>query len=191
MANSNLKNVPASGADEILELLPGMTFLPGEDEMTYEGLKHAFSLDLTPQTPYEKVLVQNLLTLEWEAIRHRTLRDSLILAEYRDQAMGVFQEGKAGKVRLADLSEEAEDAAFALVNPDPEIRQGAEKKLAEFQITRQELLAKAYRLMATSLDFHERKLADIEIRRRRLREDYDKVKSTRSKPVLDAEIVEG
>jgi hypothetical protein len=48
-----------------------------------------------PGTPYEHILAEQLVTLEWEALRHRRMRDSLLLAEYRDQSVGVFQKKKS------------------------------------------------------------------------------------------------
>lgn len=176
---------------EVLDLLPGLTLFPGEDETAYQGLKQAFMADLAPGTPYETSLAQNLITLEWEAIRHRNLRDGLILAGYRDLAMGVFTDGKVGIVFAAQKTEEAENSAFALVNPDAATRRAAEDELAEYQITPAEILAKAYARAGKSMDIHERKLADVEIRRRRLRDDFDRLKAARAKPIEDAEVVEG
>ncbi|MGJ8585992.1 MAG: hypothetical protein ACSHXD_18025 [Marinosulfonomonas sp.] len=196
VAKSNLANQIETGAahaagSELLDLLPGIELFPGEDETTYEGLRQAFMADLAPGTPYETALAHNLITLEWEAIRHRRIRDGLLLAEYRDQAMGVFSKGEVGAVSSFGRSKEDEDAAFALVNPDPEIRQPAELQLAEYQITPAEILAKAYRQVAKSVEIHERILSDIEIRRRRLRDDFDRLKTARNRPVEDAEVVEG
>lgn len=175
---------------EILDLLPGIQLLPGEDETTYEGLRQAFMADLAPGTPYETTLADNLITLEWEAMRHRRIRDGLLIAEYRDQAMGVFQEGKVGTVSSWDQSEKIQDMAFALVNSDPEIRQSAELELEKYQIEPAEILAKAYRAVAKSLEPHERKLADIEVRRRRLRDEFDRLKAARTRTIEEAEIVE-
>ncbi len=47
-----------------------------------------------------------------------------------------------------------------------------------------------YSRVADELEQHEKKLADLEIRRRRLREDYDRLKVTRTRLVEEAEIIE-
>ena len=175
---------------EILDLLPSIALFPGEDERFYEGLKQAFMADLAPGTPYETALAQNLVTLEWEGMRHRQLRDGLLLAEFRDLAMGVFLEGKVRKVWEFDRTEGVVNAAYTLVNPDVAVRKPAEDLLAEYHITPSEILAKAYSGVGKSLDPHERKLADIEIRRRRLREDFDRLKAARTMPVEEAQLIE-
>lgn len=175
---------------EVFDLLPSIKLFPGENETGYDGLKQAFMADLAPGTPYETSLVQNLITLEWEAVRHREVRDSLILAEYRDQAVLVFDAAEHGDFAGMFPSLSTKNRAFALVDPDRAIREKAEQELADLGIQPSELIAKAYASVAGSVETHERILADTEIRRRRLRDDFDRLKAARAKPVEDAEIVE-
>ena len=52
-----------------------------------------------------------------------------------------------------------------------------------------EIFAKAYSRVANQLEQHEKKLADLETRRRRLREDYERLKSARARLVEDAEVI--
>ncbi len=194
MAKSNLttriETGPAHAAGaELLDLLPDIKLFPGEEATTYQGLRQALMADLATGTPYETALAQNLVTLEWEAIRHRRIRDGLLLAEYRDRAMGVFEKGRVGSP--FSPSDESIVAAFGLVDPNAEIRQLAEDQLARRQIEPAEILGKAYSAVAKSLEPHERKLSDTEVRRRRLRDDFDRLKAARNRPVEDAEVVEG
>jgi hypothetical protein len=64
---------------EVLGLIPRPVFLPDEDPLAYEALHGALMGELAPGTPYERVLAANLALLEWDAIRHRRLRDNLLL----------------------------------------------------------------------------------------------------------------
>ena len=57
------------------------------------------------------------------------------------------------------------------------------------EITPSEILAKAYSELASSLDLHERHIAEIEVPRRKLRDDCDRLKTTRALPVEEAELV--
>jgi hypothetical protein len=52
-------------------------------------------------------------------------------------------------------------------------------------------LAEAYTQVRHKIDVHEYKLAELELRRRRLREDYDRLKAARAKPVEDAQVLTG
>jgi type II secretory pathway predicted ATPase ExeA len=63
--------------------------------------------------------------------------------------------------------------------------------LEERKISVSEILAAAYSQVSGQVELHEKKLAETETRRRRLREDYDRLRAARAKPVEDAEILEG
>lgn len=185
---------PSLSSDEVIELfegLPRMTFFPGENEKDFVSLEHAYMTDLSPGTAYETSLVENLVKLEWEADRHRSIRDNLILAKIRDLAIGAFQNGEAGQVLTRDKIQEVEDLAFGLVSTDKKRRLRAALILTETDIGRAELLAKAYQEVLPTLQFHEQQLANIEVRKRLLREEFDKLKAKRKKTsVADAVVLE-
>ena len=163
--------------------------LPDEDPETHRALSDAIFLNLMPGTPYERILAEQLVTLEWEALRHRRLRDSLLMAEFRDQSMGVFKEGEVGRVYSFQQTKNAKEMAFDLVGTNKNKRTKAMQALEAAEITPSEILAKAYKELAGSLDLHERHIAEIEVRRRKLRDDYDRFKTTRALPVEEAELV--
>lgn len=174
-------------AEEIRDLSPGPMLFPDEDPATYEALRQALFADLAPSTAYERVLARNIVTLEWEAIRHRRIRHSLIRAKIRDLATGVFANGSFDGALFAD--EEHTHLGRALVSMDPDRVAEAMAALEERKVSVDEILAEAYCRVSGMVELHERKLAEIEVRRRRLREDYDRLKAARAKPVEDAEIV--
>jgi hypothetical protein len=161
---------------------------PGEDPDTYEGLREALLHDLVPRSPYERLLAENLITLEWEAIRHRRLRDDLIRAKARDLAIGAFETGKAQVLTRA--SGEATALGFALVGSDPERAAEATLTLVDkHDLTPGEIMAKAYSQVSLQVEVHEKKLAELEKRRQRLKEEYDRLRAVRPQPIEDAEIV--
>lgn len=172
---------------EVQELIPRPMLFADEDPTTYEGLRQAFLADLAPGAPYERALAENLVTLEWEAIRHRRMRDNLIRAKARDLAAGVFDRGK-----LMDCfhpSEECEELAAALVGLNPAEAADAVAALEEHGFSLSEVFAEAYTSVSARVELHERKLAELETRRRRLREEYDRLRAARARPIEDAEIV--
>jgi hypothetical protein len=100
--------LPTAKNDALLQgLFPRITIFPGEDEVSFEGLRQAFKLDLSPGSPYELALVENLVTLEWEAIRHRNIRDQLVLTKFSDLAVGVIRHQKICTVPKEHVDEDA------------------------------------------------------------------------------------
>lgn len=162
----------------LLNPVPLFALLPGEDQATFDTLRTALLSDLAPQTPYEHALAENLVGLEWEVLRHRRLQDALLRAEYRQVAAGVFLNGAAERVYRV------------LVSDNRKARASAEAALAERGITFDEILAEAYKYPAKDVVPHEQELAEIEVRRRRLREDYDQLTRHRLSLIDEAEIVD-
>ncbi len=171
---------------ELLGLIPPLRLLPDEDENSFEALREALLRDLSPSAPYEHVLAEDLVTIEWEAVRYRKRRDDLLVASARDLAATAV-----GGPMTMFLSEEAKREAGALFGPESRKRKKATAKLEEAGTNVDALMAQAYAKEIGPLSHIDRHLADIEIRRRRLREDYDRLKVKRARPVPDAEIVIG
>jgi hypothetical protein len=193
MATPTKSAASQTGAVDVLAgFLPPPHLFPDEDTTSYEGLRDILMSDLAPQSPYERVLAQNLVDLEWQGLRHRRFRDHLIRASYRNIASEIYDKKSSGLFLQLEPTEEAMNFAFELVSSDPVARGTAEDQLAELEISPTEILAKAYKALSRDLDPHERQLAEIEVRRRRLLEDFDLLKSTRAMSVVDdAVIVEG
>lgn len=180
-----------SGEAEFLDILPRITIFPGESETTFKDLRQAFILDLSPATPYETALADNLVTLEWETHRHRNIRDRLILTKLADLSVGVFQNGAIETVSRGEVEEDAFNYGNALASADPEQQAIGMSALEKTGFTPSEILAEAYRQVSGSIEVHEHKLAELELRRRRLRDDYDRLKAARAKPVEEAEVLTG
>jgi hypothetical protein len=190
MSNLSNSSPTSSGLIEVLsDLIQSTQLFPDENQTTYETLREMLFSDLTPGTPYEHVIAQNLVDLEWEAMRHRRFRDQLILSEYKNVAAELVDKSDNGQFFSLEPSENAKALAHELVSSDPEARTAAEQQLAERAITSSEILAKAYQIRTKDLEPHDRKLAEIEVRRRRLREDYEQLKASTAGPIEDAQIL--
>lgn len=173
---------------DLVDLVPPRKMLPGEDKGAYDALRDALLSDLAPATPYQRVLAENLVSLEWEAVRYRNLRDDLLIQRARDAAANVIDD-PAGIIKF-DISEDSKRAAISLFGPDGAEREASKKLLEKAGTNVGEVLAKAYTAEITSLDHFARHIAEIETRRRRLLDDYERLKSTRRPPIPDAEIIE-
>ena len=187
------KKLPKTSAKaahaELLQHFLPTQLLPDEDPETHAALRDAILLDLMPGTPYEHILAEQLVTLEWEALRHRRMRDSLLLAEYREQSVGVFQKREVGRIGGYSRNERANEMAFDLVSTNKDRRTEAMQALEDAQITPSEIVAKAYTALAKDLQPHERHIAAIEGRRRKLRGDFERLKAARARPIEEAELV--
>lgn len=189
MAARKKKKLPAM-ASEILNLIPRLKPMPDEDAGQMADLRQALLMDLAPSTPYEHSIAEQIFNLEWEASRHRRLRDALIVAEVRRQAEGAFYAGEVGPLGWSEEYSEAKLLSYDLVSDDHDRRMHALEKLGEQEVSPDEIMAISYRNISASLETHDRQIADIERRRRRLYNDFDKVKALRARPVEDAVLVD-
>ena len=170
------------------ELISKPMLLLDEDSMDFAGLHDALMRELSPATPYEQILAEDLARIQLEMERHHRLRDIMIRCKARDLAIGVFATGKIREVTQYD--EEHRRSAIALIFGLAEERSAAYAALIAERVTPSELMAEAYAHVASKIELHEKKIAELGNRRRRLREDYDRLKATRREPVEDAEVVE-
>ena len=173
--------------NEVLDLTPTLSLLPGEDEADFEALRTGLLRDLAPSSPYEQVLAQNLVDLEWEFYRYRKLRNDILRKKFVDLAIGALLHGYIGE---AHPTPESESYAKALVDPDSELREAARAVLASHDIDEGWILATAYAEEQETLAPFERHIVELEKRRRRLKADFDALKSARARQTIpEAEIV--
>lgn len=175
-------------AGELQDLIPRLGLFADENAVAYEALRDTLMDHLAPVSPYEQAFANQLFELEWEMYRHRRMRDTVIKMRTRDLLIGVLATGKIRTVDKCD--EEHRDLAIALVNGDPERTPEAIVALESHKVTVGEVVAEAFSQVAHRIEPHEKALASRETRRRRLHEDYQRLKAARAKPIEDAEIVE-
>lgn len=94
-------------------------------------------------------------------------------------------------IQYTERSEEADRLVAVLLGSRDTARGRAIEDLAERGISNTDLVSRAFARSLRHLEPHEMKLPELEVRRRRLREDYDRLKAARPRVVSDAEIVEG
>lgn len=185
--------VPASKATLLSGLVPGLELLPTEDGQQFDALHQGLVEELAPGTAYERCVVDSILALEWDMRRHRRLRDSLLKNRFRTLLQRVFKTGRPESSYFTSnetFPDDIVEAVQGYLAGDPEFRQQVADSLAGRHIDVQELVALAYDGVSEQITVHERAIADLERRRRLLREEFDKLKQARLRPIPDAEVVE-
>jgi hypothetical protein len=189
--DKNITNaIHISAPEELLRSICAPDVLPDEDAESFAYLRQALLQDLEPKSPYEHLLSEQIVALEWDAIRYRRLRDNLLKGQFRDFSIRAFETGSIGPVFRGFKNEKSEALAADLVSADADRRQSALAVLVEKEIAPAEIMAKAYQTIAKDLGVFERQIAESETRRRKLRDDFDRVRGSRAKQVEDAEVVE-
>jgi hypothetical protein len=72
------------GLVRFADLLPAREHIVGEDAGSFEGFREEMTRALAPLTPYESVIAENLISIEWELIQHRRMRDTGLRNIIRD-----------------------------------------------------------------------------------------------------------
>ena len=192
MTSKKQTNVVTSGhAQQLLDLIPRMPLLPGEDAAAFADLRDALLGELAPATPYQIFIAENIVAVEWEIHRHRNFRDGLQRSSFR----AVARDLRMGNDDLFGItsisaSDTAKEFAAGLMRAPGSDEEPAQQWLSDQNITTGEIKAEAYNRVARALEPHEQKLAELETRRRRLRQDFDALKQAQPADIPDAEIVD-
>ena len=203
------------GLTRFADLLPARDPIIGEDLGSFDGFRDAMMQSLAPITPYEGVIAENLISIEWELIQHRRLRNAGLRNFIRDRICEavVAREEAAHEAALDEAFDKHEEVGgtqddwkepFSL---DQEAAKTKGRALAasavsrdpcEFSVACEEieamgldvvdLMGEAYRTSDRSVVIHENKLKGLESRRREVKRDFDALQKTRP---IEAEIIEG
>ncbi len=63
------------GLTSFADLLPARDHIVGEDPGSFDGFHDGMMRSLIPSTPYECVVAENLIAIEWKLVQHRRMRD--------------------------------------------------------------------------------------------------------------------
>jgi len=67
------------------DILPCREPIIGEDAGSYPVFHAGLTQSLAPATPYEAVVAESLICIEWELLQHRRMRDASLLETIREQ----------------------------------------------------------------------------------------------------------
>ena len=197
------------------DLLPKRAPIVGEDAGSFEGFHAGMMHSLRPMTPYEGVIAENLIAIEWELLQHRRMRDAGLRQVVRDRVTKAVYK-REGAAR-DDMRQEAwdehvekggteddwedpcpddEDAQWELVQTlvqnavsrDPDTFLAASAEIASMGIDLVSLMGEAYRSYEHSVTRHEDKMPELERRRREVMRDFEALRKARP---VEAEVIEG
>lgn len=200
------ETTPAENGPEIDDIVPGLRIQPGDDRVTLEDLRDRLLDQLDPQTAYEQIVAGNLVALELDAIRLRTMLDRLLVEAVFEAAgstlsarlgldfdrSGAPTSPEGGEVFAQIHAVSAKIAAMQrrVWNAEPGVVAMIDTVLQEEGLDPVLILAQARSRNATIIDPFEMRLVATEQRRRRLIEDYRLLQAARPEPVEDAEVVD-
>jgi hypothetical protein len=203
------------GLASFADLLPARDPIFGEDPGSFAGFHDGMIGQLTPFTPYECVIAENLIAIEWELLQHRRMRDAGLRNAIRweirraatererkkhvarlNAAWREFNRAGGDKDAWADpfefdeaaAEEMAEDLAVRAVSPDRDVQAKACDELVELGFTPVDLMSRAYSDIYGLAYGHDAKMQELERRRREVKRDFDALRSARP---VEAEVVEG
>jgi len=197
------------------DLLPERAHIIGENPGSFDGFRDGMMQSLAPMTPYEGVIAENLIAIEWELLQHRRMRDTGLRAVIRGAICEAVaaREKAAHEVLLDESFDEHENAggtqddweepfefdkdaaqaagqdlAARAMSRDPEDISEANVEIEAMGLNVVELMGEAYRSYGEGVRHHDSKIQELERRRREVKRDFDALQKTRP---IEAEAIEG
>ncbi len=203
----------AFGLESFADLLPTRDPILGEDPGSFATFHAAMMASLGPATPYECVIAENLVAIEWELAQHRRMRDASLRDIIRQAICKAVVRQKDAEHEAAleedwerhveaggdeadwvptrfdrDAAEEAgEDLATRAMSRESDAQASAYEEVRALGMDPVEIMGQAYRSFDISVKHHDGKLRELEGRRREVKRDFDALQ--RARPV-EATVIE-
>lgn len=169
---------------------------------------------LVPLTPYEGVIAENLISIEWELLLHQRMRDAClrslirvaiseaVVAKYKDDHEVALDEAWERHIEdggneddweepsfdTAAAKDAGEDLAARATSRDPVAQAKAHADITALGMAPLDLMGEAYRSRDGAITRHDIKYKELEHRRRDVKRDFDALQKTRP---LEVEVIEG
>jgi len=208
------------GMTSFAELLASRAPILGEEPGSFETFHEGMMRSLTPFTPYECVVAENLVAIEWELYQQRRMRDASLRRTLREAvhkavmeierteheesifaAMDRFIAAGGDEHKWEDpfvFDEEAAEARAAdladrATSSDRDVQAAAEAELVALGLSPPDFMGTAYWETFGPAKRHDAKVQDLERRRREVKRDYDALQKARpvEAEVAQAEVIEG
>jgi hypothetical protein len=128
------------GLASFYDLLSSRPHIPGEQPGGFDALRSGLLASLTPATPYECVVAESIVAIEWELLQRRRMRDATLRGKLREaittSAMSIAQSLHDADVQDArkdawDAFSDPENEEIEWEDPHPFDRDAAEERVAE------------------------------------------------------------
>lgn len=192
-------------ANSFQALLEARQPILGEEEGGYEALRDAVLASLTPFTPYERLMAENLIAIEWEVLQKRSVLAAQIRKAMHAKIVKAVvdlkkQEHEASLDKKWDEhlenggtkktwdpddfpSKKAEEFAIDIANDatarDPETVAATRRELEDMGIDPILLMSDAYLERGHRTLQIEEDIKNLERRRRDIKKDYDTLQTSR------------
>jgi hypothetical protein len=210
-----LPNPERFGLSSFAELLPAREPIIGEAPSSFAGFREGMMRALLPFTPYECVIAENLIAIEWELLQHRRMRLASLRKEIQavvctavikreeeryddamDALMDRYTDAGGDSKKWVDpypfdeaaARKLADDLAARVTSPDPDVQTKAQYEMLELGLEPLQLMSDAYLNIKSPAIKHDSRVQQLEGRRRDVKRDYDALQKTRP---VDGEIIEG
>jgi hypothetical protein len=194
------------GMTSFADLLPARDPILGEDPGSFRGFHQGLMQSLTPFTPYECAVAENLVAIEWELLQHRRMRDANLRKVIHQSVSDavVAREQDRHEVALdaafdkfiaaggdenawkepftfdkAAAQKMAEGIAARTVSHDPDLQAKASAEVVALGLQPVELMSAAYLTWNAPAAKHDDKIQALERRRREVKRDYDALQKAR------------
>ena len=197
------------------ELLPSRDTIIGEEPGSFDGFREGMMASLTPITPYEAVIAENIIAIEWELLQHRRMREASMRREIHKVIVDAVV--KREKRHFDDAIEEAweehlasgggdddweypfefdedgaeklgEDLVLRATSQEPDNQLEAYAEIQDMGMSPIEMMSSAYIDYNRHSIKHDDKVRELERRRRDVMRDYQALQ--RSRPI-EGEVVAG
>ena len=192
------------------DLLAGRDVIVGKVPGSYAAFETHMLSSLAPMIPYECVIAQDIVAMSWELLQHRRMRDNglrqlihheivaAVIAAEQDKHASAGKTGAGKGPRTGFDAAAAQAAGEALAtqatSTDSDIQTAAFAQITALGMEPLALMSAAYRMSDYAVEYHDRKIQELERRRREMKRDYAVLQNTRPLDVardapLDAEFV--
>ena len=196
------------------EMLPPREPMVGEAPGSFEGFQQGLLASLAPATPYECIIAENLIAIEWELMQLRRMRDAalrrlmteaIITAYVKaaetecqteiDRMYGEFLEAGGDEddweapvdFDEAEAEEEGGKLALQAVSENADVRTAALDEIRALGMDAMEIMAETYaKGTGTAVKLYDR-MKELEVRRREVKRDFDAL--VRARPV-EADLID-
>lgn len=208
------------GMTSFAELLSSRAPVLGEEPHTFGAFHDGLMRSLTPFTPYECVVAENLVAIEWELFQQRRMRDACLRADLSEGVRKAAMEVEAARHDAAldkaweahvdehsndnDWSEpfafdkeaaeeRSDDLASRAVSHDRDVQATAHDEIVAMGLSPVDMMSDAYGKPFADARRHDGKVQELERRRREVKRDYDALQKARpvDAEIDDAEVVGG
>lgn len=174
------------------EQLSVPALLPGEEEHLYEAMAQAIRNQLAPKGILQVLACEDIITLRWEILRHRRLRQKSVDRQFMIEILNIYRDSNFLDPKGKELTDDDRfRLAMAVISDDPERRcAGLAYFDLQIHLDRDQILAEAF-AGAPNVKVHDAKLTMLMRQHRQAMRDYDELEDREGRRnIPDAEIVE-